>query len=319
MAAVALGWLGGAGSWPAQGAPEFTSLLHLTNREVRLQLNAAAGQRHRIEVSPDLRAWTGWMTFLGAGLNTHTDSAAPYLESRYYRGLQLSDTNALTGDHVATEAGEVIIHPINHATLVLAWQGKMVYVDPVGSASLYQGLPRADLILVTHDHSDHLSTSTLDAVRATNAAILAPSIVYGKLTTSLRALTTVLANGDRTELWGLSVDAVPAYNLTATHHAQGVGNGYLLTLGNRRIYVSGDTEDTPEMRALTDVEVAFISMNQPYTMTVPKAVNATREFRPKVVYPYHYRNADSTYADLKTFKAQVGTDLGIEVRLRKWY
>jgi L-ascorbate metabolism protein UlaG (beta-lactamase superfamily) len=111
----------------------------------------------------------------------------------------------------------------------------------------------------------------------------------------------------------------PAYNLTTSNHPKGNGNGYILSLGGKLLYVSGDTEDTPELRALRNIDVAFLAMNVPYTMTVAKAVSAVREFRPKVVYPYHYRNADGSFADLEAFKRQVGTDLGIEVRLRKWY
>jgi L-ascorbate metabolism protein UlaG (beta-lactamase superfamily) len=129
----------------------------------------------------------------------------------------------------------------------------------------------------------------------------------------------VLPNGASTNLLDLTIEAMPAYNLTASLHAKGAGNGYVVALGGKRIYLSGDTEDIPEMRALRDIDVAFVSMNLPYTMSVPKAVSAVREFRPKVVYPYHYRNADRSLADLEGFKQQVGTDLGIEVRLRPWY
>ena len=112
---------------------------------------------------------------------------------------------------------------------------------------------------------------------------------------------------------------MPAYNLTSSYHPKGVGNGYVLTLGGRRVYLSGDSEDIPEMRSLQDIDVAFVCMNVPFTMPVDKASSAVRDFRPRVVYPYHYRNQAGSLADLSGFKRQVGNDLGSEVRLRNWY
>lgn len=294
----------------------------LTNQETVLRLTAPAGTNCLIETSTNLLRWDGWMTFLTASVNQHTDSAAPYLPMRFYHAV-MTGTNLLTGDHLVTDEGEVVIHPINHATFVMSWNGKMIYVDPVGGATPFQGLPRADLILVTHDHGDHYSANTLVAATNRGVTILAPQVVYNKSdfgTAGLRARTTVMTNGASVNVLGLGVQAVRAYNLPPnTFHGTNVGNGYILTIGNRRIYISGDTEDTPEMRALRDIDVAFIAMNQPYTLTVAKAVSAVREFRPKVVYPVHYRNSDNTYSDLNSFKRQVGNDLGIEVRLRKWY
>jgi L-ascorbate metabolism protein UlaG (beta-lactamase superfamily) len=124
----------------------------------------------------------------------------------------------------------------------------------------------------------------------------------------------VLTNGAAAELLGLKVEAVPAYNRTSTFHPKGVGNGYVVTIGGKRLYVSGDTEDVPEIRALRDIDVAVVCMNLPYTMTVAQAASAVRELRPAVVYPYH-----SQGSDLNQFKRLAGADLGIEVRLRKWY
>jgi L-ascorbate metabolism protein UlaG (beta-lactamase superfamily) len=117
-----------------------------------------------------------------------------------------------------------------------------------------------------------------------------------------------------TNVLGLAIEAIPAYNIGSSYHPKGNGNGYILAIGGRRVYISGDTDDTTEMRALRNVDIAFLAMNQPYTMTVAKAVSATREFRPKVAYPYH-----SQGTDVNSYKRQVGADLGIEVRLRKWY
>jgi len=259
------------------------------------------------------------LTLLSAGLNQHTDSAAPYLAARHYRAFQLNGTNFVTGDHLATDEGDVIFHPIHHATVVMSWNGKMIYNDPVGASTVFQGLPRADLILISHDHSDHFLLSTLNAVTNANTVIIAPRAVYNSMSTALKSLTQVMTNGATTNVMGLAIAAVPAYNLTSSYHPKGVGNGYVLTIGGKRIYLSGDTEDIPELRALQNIDVAFLCVNIPYTMPADKARSAVREFRPQIVYPYHYQNMDSSYPNLNVFKQQVGTDLGIEVRLRKWY
>jgi L-ascorbate metabolism protein UlaG (beta-lactamase superfamily) len=314
-----LGLAGGAGWGFAQINLEFTGIQRLTNREMLLKFIAPTGQYCRIHTSSDLAQWHGWQTLLYAGLLQYTDSAAPYLASRFYRAEKLGATNFVTGDHLVTADGEVIIHPINHATFVMQWKGKMIYSDPVGGATPFTGLPKADVILVTHSHGDHFHAATIDAVRQTNAAIVAPQAVYASLSSAQKALTTMMTNGATATVQGIAIKAVPAYNMSTSNHPKGAGNGYLLTIGGKVIYVAGDTDDTPEMRALRDVEVAFLPMNQPYTMTVAMAASAVRAFQPKVVYPIHYRNSDNTYADLNAFKKQVGTDLGIEVRLRKWY
>ena len=196
----------------------------------------------------------------------------------------------------------------------MSWNGKTIYIDPVGGATRYQGLARADLILVTHSHSDHFDLTTINAVKATNGLIVAPSAVYQSLSASLKNVTTVLTNGASASVLGIMIEAVPAYN---SNHPRGTGNGYILTLANKRIYVSGDTQDSVEMRAIRDIEVIFMGMNQ-YTMTVNQGASATREIQPRVVYPCHYQSGGFT-ADINAFKQLVGTDLGIEVRLRNWY
>ena len=136
------------------------------------------------------------------------------------------------------------------------------------------------------------------------------------MTASLRAITAVLGYGASTNVMGLQVQAVPAYN---SNHPFGTGNGYVLTIGGRRIYIAGDTGDIPEMRTLSNIDVAFLPMNIPYTMPVSNAAAIVRDFRPRVVYPYHFRNQDGTFANLNDFKQRLGQDLAIEARLRKWY
>ena len=316
-----IGWvcLGLAGACGAQQAPQFTGIQRMTNQEMLLRLDAPTGLGYRLEVSTNLLRWDPMLTLLSAGLNQHTDSAAPYLAARHYRAFQLNGTNFVTGDHLATDEGDVIFHPIHHATVVMSWNGKMIYNDPVGASTVFQGLPRADLILISHDHSDHFLLSTLNAVTNANTVIIAPRAVYNSMSTALKSLTQVMTNGATTNVMGLAIAAVPAYNLTSSYHPKGVGNGYVLTIGGKRIYLSGDTEDIPELRALQNIDVAFLCVNIPYTMPADKARSAVREFRPQIVYPYHYQNMDSSYPNLNVFKQQVGTDLGIEVRLRKWY
>jgi L-ascorbate metabolism protein UlaG (beta-lactamase superfamily) len=315
MCAVATAWMGEAISH-SQTSPQFGGIQRLTNQEIVLSFVGQPGTNYRIDASSDVLSWRGLVTFPpGAGTSLqYTDSAAPFLQTRLYRAEQISGS-AFAGDHLSTTNGDVIIQPRYHATVVLSWQGKAIYVDPYDQAS-YIGLPKADLILVTHSHGDHLNTTTINSVRATNAVIIAPRDVYDRLTTAQKAIAGVLTNGATTNLLGLSVEAVPAYN---SNHPVGVGNGYVLTIGGKRIYFSGDTGNTLEMRQLANIDVAFLCMNQPFTMTVADATNAVTAFRPKVVYPYHYRDQSGATANAATFKQQLRRDLGIEVRLRKWY
>lgn len=284
-----------------------------TNKEVLLSLTAPAGKRCRIEVSPDLVKWTGLSTVATTANTRQTDSAAPFAGARFYRANMSSNTTLLTGDHLATSDGELTIHPINHATFIMAWGGKVIASDPVGGSARFSGLPKADLIVITHDHSDHFDNDTIDAIKNTNVVILAPAKVYQSLKASLKAVATILRNGSSTNWSGVTIDAVPAYNLTSSFHPKGDGNGYVVTIGGKRIYISGDTEDIPEMAALQDIDLAFVCMNLPYTMTVDKAAAIVRKFQPKVIYPYHY-----SASDVNRFKRLVGTDLGTEVRLRPW-
>jgi len=224
---------------------------------------------------------------------------------------------APTPDTIATEDGPLKILPINHATLALQWREQTIYVDPVGGAKAFEGLPKPELILVTDIHGDHFSKETLAELSGTNTKIVCPAAVANQMAPDLRNSTIILTNGQTGEVLGVKIEAVPMYNLTPERlkfHTKGRGNGYVVTLGGKRIYLSGDTEDIPEMLALKNIDVAFVCMNLPYTMTVEQAARAVRAFKPRVVYPYHYRGSD-----LKRFKELVGTDAGVEVRLRDWY
>ena len=222
-----------------------------------------------------------------------------------------------TPDVIPTQQGDLKIYPVNHATLVLQWNGQAIYVDPVGGAKAFQGFPAPDLVLITHLHGDHLSADTLKGTVKPGTRLIAPPSVVEQLAANLKASATVLTNGQAHEVSGIRIEAIPAYNLTRERlnfHPKGRDNGYVLTLGGKRLYISGDTEEIPEMLGLKNIDVAFLCMNLPYTMNPEQAARATRSFKPKIVYPYHCRGSD-----LEQFKKLVGTDAGVEVRVRDWY
>jgi L-ascorbate metabolism protein UlaG (beta-lactamase superfamily) len=227
------------------------------------------------------------------------------------------DEPAMAGDPIPTERGDLIVHPIAHATFAMAWDGKTIYVDPVGGAESFADLPSPDLILITDIHGDHLDAPTLEAVVAEDTVIVAPAAVIEQLPAGLGSVARPLANGERLSLLDLDVDAVPMYNLTEDrlqYHDKGRGNGYVLTAGGTRFYISGDTEDIPEMRALENIDVAFVCFNLPYTMTEEQAASAVLEFAPGIVYPYHYRGSD-----VELFTTLVNEGGGTEVRIGGWY
>lgn len=243
------------------------------------------------------------------------------LVSAILMGVLVSPASAQV-DTLRSQQGEITVHPVEHATLVLSGSGRTVYVDPVGDPERFAGLPRPDLILITDIHRDHLDARTVAALATPNTTMVAPQAVADELDIAERGRTTVLSNGSSTTLAGLVVEAVPMYNLTPERtkfHPKGRGNGYLITLAGMRLYVSGDTEDIPEMRALERIDAAFVCMNLPYTMEVEKAADAVRAFKPKVVYPYHYRGAGGALSDVEEFRRRVAEDPGIQVRQLDWY
>jgi L-ascorbate metabolism protein UlaG (beta-lactamase superfamily) len=236
-----------------------------------------------------------------------------------FAGLLLLLTQGLHAaqkeDTFETPGGKkVVIHHIKHASVYIEYDGKHIYIDPVGDLepktdfSLY---PKASILMVTHEHFDHYDDIALNKLVGMRTAIYANRVVHGKYTRGI-----AMANGDSIvfskdiKLW-----AVPAYNITEGHekfHPKGRDNGYILELDGLRIYLAGDTEDIPEMAALKDIDVALLPCNQPYTMTVDQLLHAARMFKPRVVYPYHYSKTDIS---------QLPTLLqgdGIEVRLRAW-
>lgn len=304
----------------ASAQPQFTEIRPLTNKEVRLQLSAPAGSGYRVDATTNPAAWSSLVTLTSSASSlVLTDSAAAFLPTRFYRAEQLSLSNLVTGDHLPTSEGDVVVHPLYHASTFLSWNGKGIYMDPDDDAayeSTYVGLPKADLILVTHSHGDHFSSGKIETLRKTNTLIIVPQAVYTSLTTAQKTNAIVLANGASTNVMGLRIEAVPAYN---SNHPLGTGNGYVLTIGGRRLYFSGDTGNVPEIRALQSIDLAFLCMNTPFTMTPSDATNCVRAMRPRIVYPYHYRDQSGATTNAAHFRRILGTDPGIEVRLRKWY
>lgn len=220
-------------------------------------------------------------------------------------------------DSIDNDNGELFIHPIVHGSLIFEWDELNIYIDPYGSANLYEGKGDPGLILITHPHGDHLNPETLSGLNTKNATFIVPQAVADEMPQQYTDQVVIMANGETLEEKGVQIEAIPMYNLPeeSARHAKGWGNGYILTMDGKKLYVSGDTEDIPEMRNLADIDIAFVCMNLPYTMDINQAASAVLEFEPKVVYPYHHRGQD-----IHEFKKLVDAgEKDIEVRLKDWY
>ena len=216
-------------------------------------------------------------------------------------------------DVFRTSAGDLAITFIGHGTLMMEFGGKVIHIDPVSGYADYGKLPKADLILITHDHGDHLDAKAIDAVKKESASI----VLTEKCNEKYKG-ADVMKNGDTKTFGGIMVEAVPAYNIKNVRspgnpfHPKGQGNGYVIHFGDKKVYVAGDTENIPEMAKLKDIDIAFLPMNLPYTMTPEMCADAARLFKPKVLYPYHFGDTDtSKLVDL------LKGDKEIEVRIRK--
>ena len=224
------------------------------------------------------------------------------------------------------EVSNLIINPINHATFVLEYDNIVVYMDPVGGIEAFKDQKAPSIILITDIHGDHLNVKTLEGITTSSTKIIAPLAVADKLPEALKTNLSVLSNSEIIDLQiensKTTIEAIPMYNLreeALKFHEKGRGNGYVITLGGERIYVSGDTEDIAEMRALKNIDKAFVCMNLPYTMTIKSAANATLEFKPKQIYPYHYRGTEG-FSDVLEFKTIVNSsNKDIEVIQLNWY
>ncbi len=215
-------------------------------------------------------------------------------------------------DVIATNQGDLVITFIGHATLMFQWNGKTVHVDPWTRLADYAKLPKADLVLITHEHGDHLDVGALKIIRTDDTEIVCTELCAKQVDSA-----TVMKNGDVQTIGGFKVEAVPAYNIIhkrgngQPYHPKGDGNGYVITFGDKRIYVAGDTEWTAEMKTLKDIDIAFLPMNLPYTMTPEMVADAARSIKPDILYPYHFGETD-TQKLVDLLKAEKG----IEVRIR---
>lgn len=222
-------------------------------------------------------------------------------------------------DTVLIDGVSLVVHPFGHASFALEWRGRVVVVDPVGGGRRYAGLPRPDLILITHRHGDHFDADTVRDLAGEYTWVITPPDVAESIATND---PLALANGDSATVHGLGVKAVAAYNRTASRvdfHPRGRDNGYVLDLGGLRVYVSGDTEDVPEQASLGPVDVAFLCMNLPYTMSAKQAVKAARAISPRVLFPYHFRNRDGSFTDLAPLQNALQADGVCEIRILNWY
>jgi L-ascorbate metabolism protein UlaG (beta-lactamase superfamily) len=216
-------------------------------------------------------------------------------------------------DVFPTSAGDLSITFLGHGSILLVFQGKNIYVDVFGEVADYSRLPKADTVFLTHEHFDHLDPKSLASIRTEKTVL-----VYTESCTQMVKGGIVMCNGDRQMVSGIPVEAVPAYNLVHKrpsgdpYHPKGSGNGYILNFGGTHLYVAGDTENIPEMKALKEIDIAFLPMNLPYTMTLEMVADAAKAFQPRILYPYHYGDTDVS----KLVELLKG-EKGIEVRIRK--
>ncbi|MBU1356104.1 MAG: MBL fold metallo-hydrolase [Candidatus Edwardsbacteria bacterium] len=203
---------------------------------------------------------------------------------------------------------KLVIHFIGHGTLMLDYDGLIIHVDPVGRYADYTQLPKADIILITHQHQDHLDKEAIAKILSAKTRI-----ILNRASCDILGFGKAMANGDTITIKDVKITAVPAYNTTKGRdkfHPKGRDNGYVLEIGEKKIYIAGDTEDIPEMKQLKNIDIAFLPMNQPYTMTAKQLVNAVKVIKPRIVYPYHYADSDLS-ALPQLLKGIKGTELRI--------
>lgn len=227
--------------------------------------------------------------------------------------MPLTAQDGFTSDVFKTAAGDLRIRFLGHGSLHFQFNDRTIYVDPDGRLAEFSKMPKADLILITHQHRDHFDPGTIEILRRDSTQVfVSPSCL------PLPAGALVLKNGDRVETCGMAIEAVPAYNIVQRRpdgqpfHPRGEGNGYVLAFPGLRVYVAGDTENIPEMKELRDIAVAFLPMNLPYTMPPEMTALAARTIRPRVLYPYHFSDTDP-----QRLVALLRGEPGIEVRVRK--
>ena len=239
---------------------------------------------------------------------------AIFLLTFFFLGMvSISAQQQFEKDTISTSDGNLIITFIGHASLIFSYNNMIIHVDPFSRLADYSNLPKADLILITHEHGDHCDPTAVELIRKENTAI-----VLTKACTKRISGGIVMHNGDTETVKGIKIEAVPAYNIVHKRdngepfHPKGVGNGYVIHFGDKKVYVAGDTENIPEMKKLKNIDIAFLPMNLPYTMTPEMVADAAKSFLPKILYPYHYGETDvSKIVDL------MKDTKNVEVRIRK--
>jgi len=226
-------------------------------------------------------------------------------------------------DTYSTKKEPLIVQPLVHASLILTWNNQNIYFDPSRIEDLDFNFPKAAVVFITDIHGDHLNVKTLKKIINPNTILVMPLAVQLKLKGSgIKNTFITMRNGDTKKIMGIRVSAIPMYNLPESdksYHVKGRGNGYVLDFKGKRVYISGDTADIKEMRDLKNIDIAFVCMNLPYTMSVEKAANAVVAFKPKVVYPFHYRGKGG-FSDINKFKTIVNQgNKAIHVKLKNWY
>ena len=219
-------------------------------------------------------------------------------------------------DVFKTKSGKTVtFHALVHASIRIQYDGKEIEVDPVtklGNKVIdYASMPKADYLLVTHEHFDHFNQDAIKLLSGEKTRF-----ITNQRCADMLGSGEVMKNGDKLQITDcFTIEAVPAYNYTEGHtqfHPKGRDNGYILTIDGLRIYIAGDTEDIPEMSAIKDIDIAFLPCNQPYTMTPDQLVKAAKIIKPKVVFPYHYGQTD-----VSGLPEMLKTD-GIDVRIRHY-
>ena len=216
-------------------------------------------------------------------------------------------------DTIQTNAGDLEITFVGHGTLMLTFNKKILHVDPWSQFTDYANMPKADIILITHEHHDHLDPKAIEDVRTENTTLILTQICANQIKGGI-----VMKNGNEETIDGIEIEAVPAYNIEhmrspgTPYHPKGDGNGYIITFGGKHVYIAGDTENTPELKAIKNIDVAFLPMNLPYTMAPEMVADACKALKPKILYPYHFGQTDTSQ-----LKELLKEEPGIEIRIRK--
>ena len=222
-------------------------------------------------------------------------------------GVASAQQKKFAEDVFPAQGGDIRITFIGHGTLMITYADKVIHVDPVSMYADYATLPKADLILVTHEHGDHLDSKAIQSVATSKTVLITNQAAAKNLSNA-----SVMGNGGTRSVIGITIDAVPAYNPEKQFHPKGNGNGYVLTLGDKRVFVAGDTENVPEIKELKNIDIAFLPMNLPFTMTPEQVADTAKAMRPKILYPYHFGETDTN-----ELVRLMESEKGIEVRIRE--